>query len=231
MIELLSESRVAGLVFEGGAPEPPLPSGTSPVLRVDYSREAHAETERLLQQQRLAASLHPALRGGAGLPVAMVRLRDLEPGVVLVFEVTFTGPNADVEERDLIAIHLETGPLRWRACRRVFGRRLARVLPGFIAAAGPIVQRVLHERLQRLQPAFAAARRRARQREEELRAFDGSTARTLVQRGLFERRHTPVMPASTADDPRDPAADGPPRATIALSASSELFAVLVAVHR
>jgi hypothetical protein len=200
-------------------------------LRVDYSREAHAETGRLLQQRRLAASLHPALRGGAGLPVAMVRLRDLEPGVVLVFEVTFTGPNADVEERDLIAIHLETGPLRWRACRRVFGRRLARVLPGFIAAAGPIVQRVLHERLQRLQPAFAAARRRARQREEELRAFDGSTARTLVQRGLFERRHTPVMPASTADDPRDPAADGPPRATIALSASSELFAVLVAVHR
>ena len=231
MIELLSESRVAAMVFEGGAPEdPPAASAPCPVVRVDYSGEAHDEAKRLLEQRRLAASLPSTVHGAAGLPVAMVRLRGLEPGVVLVFELRFTAANGDVEERDVIAIHLKTGPLRWRASRCDFSHRLMRVLPTFAAAAGPTLRRLLRQRLQLLQPVLLAARRRAQQRDEELRNFDGSAARRLVQRGLFERRAPAVMPAP-ADGGPDPADDGRLADATALSASSELMSVLIAVRR
>jgi hypothetical protein len=231
MIELLSESRVAAMVFEGGAADPPPASATSPVVPVDYSDEAYREAQRLLEQRRLAASLPPAVHGAAGLPVSMIRLPGLEPGVVLVFEATFTGPDGEVQERDLVAIHVKTRTLHWRASRRNFSGRLARVLPAFAAAARPVLRHRLQDGLQGVQPVLLAAGRRAHQREEELRTFGGSASRRLVQRGLFERRVNAVKTAQRTDDRCDPAEDGPIRDVAPLSASSELVAVLIAVQR
>ena len=230
MIELLTESWVAAMVFDGAAPV--LPSRSAPVPTLsDASREARDEARRLSDKRRTLLA-HAGRARPSSVLVAMLRLQSLAPGLVLLFEVTFTGARGEVEERDVIAIHVQAGFSGWRGLPGQFQRRLSETLSSVIRAAAPTLQALLDERVRRLQPAYETAQRRLQERDHELRAIDASAAQRIVQRGLFERPAPPQgrgpRVSGEAAERHDREADG---ATPALSASSELIAVLVAVCR
>ena len=231
MIELLSESRVAAMVFEGRVPDL-LPPPPPPALTfLDYAHEAGIEAHRLLDERRLSPAQSAAPKGRSVLPVSMMRLHSFAPGLVLVFELRFTNVRSDVEHCEMVAIQLQTGTFRWRPSLADFRNRLAQTLPAFVAAARPAIVPLIQERMQRLQPSFETACRRMHQREEELQALDASAARRLVQKGLFERRG-PLEPAlPDAHNPRDGMVHRTVPGDVTLSARAELAAVLIAVPR
>lgn len=230
MVELLTESRVAAMVFEGASPTLPSPSAPAPDP-FDCSRDARDETRRLQERRRTMPADEGRARPSSVL-VTMLRLQSLAPGLVLLFEVTFTGPHGEIEERDLAVIHVQARFSGWRRSPGEFHRRLTETLPPLTRAVAPTLQAVLDQRLQRLQPAYAAAQRRLLERAEELRAIDALAARQIVQRGLFERpappsTQRPCVSGVEAEEQHDCEGGG---ATATLSASSELIAVLVAVR-
>jgi superfamily II DNA or RNA helicase len=196
LVDQISESRVAAHVL-GDSPLPE--AGFAPaalprhVQAVNLRKEAEAEAERLETSRRLnPAGTRPSSRPrrDASIPVGRVpRGWSVPPSAAtLLLAVTLHDATGLIVEHQALLMSVEAPQLRWprthRGLRTAVGEMLNALRPALSKNIADGVAARLHE-INGVRAAAAAALDR---REDEMRRELSSTARELVQHGLFDRR-------------------------------------------
>jgi hypothetical protein len=227
MVRLLTESRVAALIFDGVAPSPmELPDRDDLQLTVDLSRDAEIEASRHRRREVLrVATLGRSERRRASIPVSTLGQSSLPAGLVLLFDIDTSASDRTVIERSTLAVHVEMALPSWPERPREITRSLEQLLPALRVVVSPILETAGHRQLQAIRYRYEEAAHRMHGRTVAIRQNQESVARRLVQAGLFERR-------ARRDGP--PEADGfelggrtEETASNALTSSADLRAVLI----
>lgn len=191
----LTESRVAAHLL-GGAPlhEPvprPVPKDVAPL---DLREEGEAEAARLETLRRLDTTRREAARGrprrGAIVPIARVRPKEAAPSSRLdvVAALTLVARQEGIVDRGLVTLAVELPGRRWHRQARSLKTQVDAALAAMRPALEPALRRQIDARRRAVEPLRAVARAALRAREADLRVVLESTARELVQAGLFDRR-------------------------------------------
>lgn len=195
LMDLLGESRVAGAVLEGDSlDELETPDAFEPAVETvpaptDLRAEGIAEAARLQAHREWIAG---AAGGGVSRAIAVSHVRgrrgDLAPGVVCVYAFSLAGADGVAAHTQLIAVHLEARlhpvPSTAGGVRRLIGEFIASRERPMRQAAGNSVAGAAGLVAEQVRRAVSTLERR----ERGLAARMPSTARQLVQAGLFDRR-------------------------------------------
>jgi superfamily II DNA or RNA helicase len=196
LLDLLSESRVAGAVLEGTALDDPETEGASvnhgleaDPAPVDLRTEALAEAARLrAHREWTAGATAPGVSGPIAVSAIRMRRGKTPPGFVCIYVLSLAGDAGAAAHTQVIAVH--AAGERFRMPRTAAGVR--RLVQGFIESRGM----AMHEEVSGMfaGPAALVAAEIGRavsslqERERGLVAAMPSTARQLVQAGLFDQR-------------------------------------------
>jgi superfamily II DNA or RNA helicase len=202
LVNLLAESRVASAVMDGDVivDRPPAGVDLAPTVPPPLSLREQAEREaRRLRAHRawMAASGHPDDAGPMLVSALRVRGSNLQPGLICVYTLTLSTERGDPVHSEIAVVHepcdgLPAAPTQ-AAARRVVREFVEAREPAVRAAllvskASPLAEvAVAHtDRLATLQ-----------RRERALLLPAPSTARALVQGGLFDARAVRALAART----------------------------------
>lgn len=246
----LPESRVAALVFGGPPPatsrvRSTITAPNPPAIRrpafttLDLSHEAREEAARLLQLRPLE-SVHasrPARLRRPVIPIAHAPRAFRSGRMTVVIRVTLADASAQPIDTFLLALSLTDSRLAARSTAAATCRHAAGVVARYRTAISAVVLDRARERIRAVDALRTPALARLRQREEELTQQLHSTARDLIQAGLFDRRAIRAADARrrTADILRDdldagpfgPLSPAPRQAAPSLQPSFEIRALLL----
>jgi superfamily II DNA or RNA helicase len=208
LLESITESQVAEMILDGRAAPALAPSSERGrgVRTLDLREEARREAARIESRDRAdAGRAGESASEGDGAAVSTTRSVKMGPGMVLVFTVL-------LEDRWRRRVHAESCVLLARGAPGLLVdrsaasmRRLADVVEAMSRRAGLGIRERLADRQEeirdRVGSLYRAAIEQARTREEALQRVHGSTARAMVQAGLFDRRA--VRAASHERDVQD----------------------------
>jgi hypothetical protein len=190
MIQLLSESRVAALIFDGvipGSVEPPADGDRR--LTLDLSEDAALEASRHERREvlRVARSgrTDPRCRR---IAVSTLGRSSWPPGFVLLFDIQISSPDRTVIERSPLAVHVELTLPVWPARPREIRRLIEQLLPELRTAASSNLETAQQRRHDSVRGRYQDAAARLQWRSTAIQRNQESAARQLVQAGLFERR-------------------------------------------
>jgi hypothetical protein len=190
MIQLLTESRVAALIFDGvtaDVVDPPAEPDRQ--LTVDLSEDAVREASRHERREVLRGALsRPSHRRRGRIAVSTLARSSWPPGLVLVFDITIAAPDRSVIERSPIALHVDLALPFWPERPRDIKTLIEQLLPGLRAATAPHLETARQRQHARTRDRYQDAAARFQRRSTALRRNQESVARQLVQAGLFERR-------------------------------------------
>jgi hypothetical protein len=188
LLETLSESRVAAAILDGT----PLESRTVSFEQDVTRAEPHVGHAARLEAARIADLRcwirHPTTTASInGYPVAVVGTEktDIAPGVIRVCTLTLSAADGAIIHTEVVALH-QALHVRWPSEPDDVRQSLGRLS-------------LQHEALHELLPLFEARIEQVRiscarvaavlsTREETMSSVAESSARRLVQRGLFDRR-------------------------------------------
>ena len=229
MLELLTESRVAELVFDGAVPHPAgAASGDVAHSRLDLSQDALAEAARHERRSYVSATTRAPIHGHRErIPVSLLRRSSLPAGFVLIFDIKTCGSDRSVIERAAAAIHVAIALPASPRTRKRTKTTTNNLLPALRAATAPALEALECRQRDALRDRYRKAAERMEHRAGAVRKAHESVARQLVQAGLFDRR-----PRREAGHPRDVLElDSPENKTSIgvadLSSSADLRAVLI----
>jgi superfamily II DNA or RNA helicase len=189
LVDLIPESRVAAQVL-GGIPvagPDDVWRGSHPWLEtLDLREEAVEEVARLAVLRRLKGR-RPA--GSSTVPIARAKPGWLGSGrsLTLVVDVSLRDRRGRFDQCPFV-LSISLPGISWERRHRVLRQQVQRVLSSVGAELDSAVARLGDQRMISIAPARAAAMERARTRNTELQRHLRSTARELVQSGLFDRR-------------------------------------------
>jgi hypothetical protein len=192
LLSQLTESHVAAHVLAGAPLEQSSATGRQwPGLTVmNLADEARVEAARLELLRRIdyGTRRRPARARAAGIPVSRSKRRTPDRRMDLVTTICFREPGGPAFDHSVVSVSVE--------CFAIHCHRLWATLRGEVAQVverlEPVVRHVLdgliEERLATVRPLRASVQGALRRREAGMEGELGSTARHLVQAGLFERR-------------------------------------------
>lgn len=196
LLDLLSESRVAGAVLEGTAlddremPEASVDPGLEAVpAPIDLRGEALAEVARLrAHREWTAGAARHGVTGTIAVSAVRVGKGKTPPGFTCIYAASLVGDDGALAHTQVIVVHAPGEPVRMpRTAAEV--RRLVR---GFVESHGMAVHEAVSDTFADPADLVAAEVGRAvsslEQRERSLVAAMPSAARQLVQAGLFDQR-------------------------------------------
>jgi superfamily II DNA or RNA helicase len=229
MLELLTESRVAELVFDGALPHPTgAASADVAHVRIDVSQDALAEAARHERRSYLCATKPAQIHvRREGIPVSVLRRSSWPEGFVLIFDIKTCAADRSVIERAAAAIHVAVALPGSPRTRRQIKTTTNDLLPALRAATAPALEALECRQRNALRDRYWQAAARVEHRGNTVRKAHESVARQLVQAGLFDRR--PRRDAGhrhdvlELDNPADQASIG----VADLSSSADLRAVLM----
>jgi superfamily II DNA or RNA helicase len=188
LVELVPESRVAAHIL-GGTPlaHPDTRSEPAHLQVIDLRDEAKHEAARLALQRRLKP--HGANEAHRTVPIARTKPAWVGCGasLIVVLDVALRDAHGRFEQQPLIlsiANRAMTWPRRHRRLRHEVRRRLSNLTPQLDAA----VRHFMQGRVAQVSQVREAAMKRSMTRDAEMTRQLRSTARELVQSGLFDRR-------------------------------------------
>jgi superfamily II DNA or RNA helicase len=191
-----SETQVTAHLLGGTRDEQPAGRGDvmamPPWRTIDLRDEAREEAARLQLLRRLEPN--PSLKAPGvrptGIPLLRARGRFRKPAIdmTLVIAISLRDSRGLRVEHQLFVALLDLGGIVWVRGSGPLRAQVQRVLARVSEPVGDLVRRAITERLEVVQTLHAAAVSSRRDRNEELRRQIQSTARTLVQSGLFDRR-------------------------------------------
>lgn len=192
----LTESAVAGAVMQGATTVEQAPLAPPDVARMNIRDEAEAEVLRLATVRRLAGAdkATPGRRAKVGLIVASDR-RAFCRSVVLLVDLSLERTDGRPVHQELLPVVMACPALRLPRAATALAQLATRFVASHASRALALVQERCRERLamisaKHLEMAHAAARR-----EREIAGATPSTARRLVQVGLFDAREANVLAA------------------------------------
>ena len=197
----LPEARVAAHVMEG-APLSSADRQTPTFVAMRLQDEAQEEAARLhlirrLRCTRLSRRPNPR-RVRDEIPVSS--RKSITSQVICLVELTLNDAAAGVVARDVIGLRFHLDPVRSRRSAAMFRAGAEQLLACQRPQLSAVVERMLAARLlaaRRMHDPMAAARR---ERERDMQRRLRSTARELVQAGLFDRRALRAARARTRTD-------------------------------
>jgi len=209
LVRLLNESRVADAIV-GGAPlytdtGEPTARANEPVEDITLRGEAVHECRRLLSVRRfIQLSLHEGARPAQDDVdvITVSRVRGLSGstgrGVVLIYALVLTAGSRIVHS-ELLPVHvaMDSGvfPITPQALRdEIRQRRTA-----LEAATAPVVRNTCAARMASVGPPYAVMLEQRARRERAIAESRQSSARQLVQIGLFDRRAVRTAAPSGTD--------------------------------
>jgi superfamily II DNA or RNA helicase len=234
MLQLLTESRVAEAVFEEGQLDLRAePARSDPCLLLDLSAEGESEALRQRARRTLAMrSSSPRTRSGAStIPVATLTRSALRDGAILIVELRTSATGGEVAERSVAAVHVRTSSPVWSRKAEDLRLQLTRVLPAMLAAAAPAIEQLGRRQLREVRPRYVHNQARFETRARAISSIRDSTARRLIQAGLFDLRVRPARGSQTIGahlDQDQQAADGNAQPLVT---HAELRAVLLVRRR
>jgi superfamily II DNA or RNA helicase len=194
LLDQLTESRVAGHILAGAPLDRPYPGARSPIriITMDLVEEARIEADRLELLRRIdsGARRRVPARRPLDLAIARLPLRRTCRGDVLtiVFVVALREPNGGTVEQFVVPLSVEIPVVEWRRSASRFRVQVERALHDLDPAMRTLLDERIRSRLERLHPIRADALAALRARDAEMARELLSTARQLVQAGLFDRR-------------------------------------------
>jgi hypothetical protein len=169
--------------------------------------------------RRLPAARADSARGARAtkIPTARARRRTLmcREGLTLLLGVSLRDHRGNRFDHTALVIAVEMPGFRWHRLRSALRDQVQQVIARLWPDLDAITRRVVESRLTRIVSPRCAAEAARRARDEDLQRELRSTARELVQAGLFDRRA--MRAASARDRSRQIALDG----VIARHASSD----------
>jgi superfamily II DNA or RNA helicase len=228
MLELLTESRVAELVFDGAVPHPAGASGDVAHFGLDLSEDALVEAARHERRSYVSATMRAQIHGHReGIPVSLLRRSSLPAGFVLIFDIKTCAFDRSVIERAAAAIHVAIALPASPRTRRRIKTTTNDLLSALRAATAPALEALECRQRDALRDRYRKAAERMEHRAGAVRKAHESVARQLVQAGLFDRR--PRREARHRHDVLE--RDGPANETSIgvadLTSSADLRAVLI----
>jgi len=188
LMSQLTESHVAAHVVAGAPLERSSVTARHwpAVTAMNLADEARAEVARLELLRRVDYDRRPrrARARAAGLPIARSKRRARGRTIDLVASVCLREPGGPTFDCSLVFVRLEGTAIRCDRLREQAAQLLERVEP----AVRRVVDRLVEERLATVRPLRASVQEALRRREADMEGELGSTARQLVQAGLFDRR-------------------------------------------
>ena len=200
LVDLIPESRVAAHVLGGlpvAEPTDELWRSQAWLQSLDLQQEAEDEAARLALQRRLPSRRRA---GSAIVPIAWTKPGWLGSGrsLTLVLDVSLRDQRGRFDQSPLIlAVHLNAST--WQRRNAALRLQIQRVLTALGADLDSAVTRFAVQRIGDIGPARLAATERALVRNAELQRHLRSTARELVQSGLFDRRALRAAAARTRE--------------------------------
>jgi superfamily II DNA or RNA helicase len=200
LLDALTDARIADVVMQHDPldiGEPP-PLARSEVRSLDLRAEADRELERLERQRRWHARSGDGGAGGrANRPVAALtrsRRLTLVPGVYLTFVVSIEDSDRRRVHAESVVLHGSIAGFRGVSPAAASIRRIVAGADAASRTAGHVLHDTVAVASSSIEAAVAPLHRsrlsELQQRERLLAAPRSSTARTLVQPGLFDRRAT-----------------------------------------
>ena len=195
LVERLPESRVAAHVMGAAPIDGPRHRGSQVaprIERLDLRQEAAEEATRLSLLRRVVGrSPRSARRSPAIVPIARSRRLNHRAArhLTLVLRVSLLdGRGNRFDDHVVFAVLQAGGPADWPADHGRLRWHVEHMLATFRPAIDAFVEGCVRQRTASVVPVRDAALARARHRRELLRHELRSTARDLVQAGLFDRR-------------------------------------------
>jgi hypothetical protein len=136
-----------------------------------------------------------------------------------------------VAERSVAAVHVRTSSPVWSRKAEDLRLQLTRVLPAMLAAAAPAIEQLGRRQLREVRPRYVHNQARFETRARAISSIRDSTARRLIQAGLFDLRVRPARGSQTIGahlDQDQQAADGNAQPLVT---HAELRAVLLVRRR
>ena len=232
LLEWLTESRMADLIFDGRLPEvDSVPSIQAARTTLDLRADAMDEARRL-EARRFLLTTGASARTGTGIPCATLTRSTLAAGVVAIYDVQMMH-GREILERRIVALHCRLATRHWARKTSDLRRQIAAVLPAIAAKASPIIERLGADRADPIRHDASAALERARSRIRSRQQLHESAARQLVQIGLFDRRHMRTDAASAASGllHRGAAGSQVDQHSMAITSSADLRALLLIPRR
>jgi hypothetical protein len=196
LVERVSESRVAAHVLEGAAVElSDTPTGALAILsgEPDLVREARDEVARLTELRRLSAASRrtsPRVDRRTVLPIVRSRRERLLFGgnLTLVVEVALKDRHGRCVDQDALVVSVDLGGVQWSGQAAVLRREVERARLPLQPLLASIARRSIEARIATVAPVWRQANDAIHGRDGQMRQHLQSTARELVQAGLFDRR-------------------------------------------
>jgi superfamily II DNA or RNA helicase len=207
LVDPFPESDVAAHVLGGVAladEAPAAPALPSYLRRLDLRRQSREEADRLAWLRRLAgARVAPSSNPGrrALLPIARSRRRwaGFEADLTLLVLIALRDRSGATFDLHPLIVSMDLDGFDWRRGKAHLRDQVLDVLAVVRPRIDVVVRRSVAERTAAVAPVRAVAAQAARARDEVMRQQLRSTARELVQSGLFDRR---AMRATAARDRR-----------------------------
>jgi hypothetical protein len=188
LLEALSESRVAAAILDGTTLDPRNVSFDQDVRLADSSLGQPAELEagRIADLRRWMTQ-EPTRNAVDGYPIAVLSnvKTDLPTGVIRVCTLTLSAGDGAIVHAEVVALH-QAMNVRWSTKPDGIQRLIAQY---------SLRQETLHElqhlfedRIEQVRVSCARVAAALAARENTVAAISVSSARKLLQRGLFERR-------------------------------------------
>lgn len=190
MLELLTESRVAELIFDGAVPNPTDPPHQDDQhITLDLSLDAAAEAARHARRSRFrVTTLARANDRHASVAVSTLRRSSVRAGFVLIFDIKTSAADRRVIARDSVAIHVALALPVWPRKRRQIRRTVNDFLPALRIAMSEKLEAAQRRQRDGIRNRHQQAADRMDRRDRAVQKNQESVARQLVQAGLFERR-------------------------------------------
>jgi superfamily II DNA or RNA helicase len=196
LLDLLTESRVAGAVFEGTPldhpemPEASMDPGPDAVRApINLRGEALAEVARLrAHREWVAGAAEPSIAGTIAATTVRVGRGRTPPGFLCIYTLSLAADDGVMAHTQVIAVHAPGEP---DGMPRT-AAEVRRLVQGFVESRGKAVHQAVRDQFAGPADLVAAEAGRAvsslEHRERSLVAAMPSAARQLVQAGLFDQR-------------------------------------------
>jgi hypothetical protein len=234
MLQLLTESRVAEAVFDRQPLDVSSESRRAdPCEWLDLAAESRAEAARQEARRRLATvtSSQVVGRAASSIPVATLNRTTLRDGAILIVELKTGAAAGAVVERSIAAVHVRTARMLWPQKAADLEQRLADVLPALLAAATPAIEALGRHQRDVVAPPHGLNQSRLGQRARAISSIRDSTARRLIQAGLFDLRTRSTTRSAAGGTPLGEEHDAATENAAALTVAAELRALLLVRRR
>jgi hypothetical protein len=189
MLQLLNESRVASLIFDG-VPTHSIdpPARDDQHVTINLSEDAAAEAFR--HQQRATLRAATSIRNGAprSMVVSTLRRSSWPPGFILIFDIKTSAADRTVLAGGPVALHVRLALPFWPERPRQIRRTIEDLLPALRTTVSPNLETAQRRQREAVRARYLDAAERMLRRDKAARSNHESAARELVQAGLFERR-------------------------------------------